>query len=94
MDLSYGARESGLRYWLGNLADLNLETVLMAIPEIFLPFARPHTHKRNILPVLFHDIGAILAVFAIVPVMIVAAVPIVITLFPMMLLSRHDDRRN
>ena len=40
--------------------------------------------RENIRPVLLHQVGAALTIFAVVPIMIVAAVPIVIALFAMM----------
>jgi hypothetical protein len=64
----------------------------MAVSEVFLPFARSHAHKRNILPVLFDNIRSILTIFVTVPVMIIVAAPIVIALFPtVMFVCAHDD---
>src|ERR1022692_4021809 len=76
----------GLPKWLPNL---NLESVFMAIPEVFLPPTNIHFHKRNIRPVLLHQVRTVLTIFAVVPIMIVAVVPIAIALFTKMVVSHH-----
>jgi hypothetical protein len=68
--------------------------MFVPVPEIFLPMPNTHPHKWNIHPVLFHQVRAIATVFLGVPIVIVAAVPIVIAPFTMMVISHHRYWRN
>jgi len=83
--------QSGLPKWLPNI---NPQPVFMAVPEIFLPPANVLFHKRNIRPVLLHQVRAVLTIFAVVPIVIVAVDPIVIAPFTMMVVSHHRHGRN
>jgi hypothetical protein len=66
----------------GWLSDLNLEEdvirVLMAPPEVAVLLATVHSVENNIVPVLLLYVDSIGAIFVVVPLMIIAAVSIVV----------------
>jgi predicted branched-subunit amino acid permease len=70
-----------------DLPNLNSEPVFVAIPEVFLPMLNIHAHKRNVHPVLLHQVSAVLTIFVIVPVVIVAMLTIVIASVTVMVVS-------
>jgi hypothetical protein len=61
------------------LVNVNVEPVFMAVREVFLPPTNLHSHKRNIYPVLFHKVRAVLTIFAVVPTISGDVKPAVIT---------------
>jgi hypothetical protein len=71
------------------LPDLNLEPVFMAVPEVFPPLGISRLRKHNIPAVPLHQVLAVFTIFSVVPRMIVAAVPIVITPFTMVIVVSH-----
>jgi hypothetical protein len=73
------------------LSNPNREPVLMVVLEVLLPMAI--LHKRNVNAVLFHQVRAVLAFFAVIPIMIVAVRLIIIALFTMVVVSQRRHRR-
>jgi hypothetical protein len=71
------------------LPNLNLEPVFVPVSEVLPPMPNAHAHKRNVHPVLFHQVCPILAIFIVIPIMIVVMVPIVIAPFTMVVISHH-----
>jgi hypothetical protein len=65
--------------------------VFVAVPEIFLPTANIHAHKRNIRPVLLHQVGAVLTVLIAGPIVIVVVLPIIVASFAVMVVSHCRD---
>jgi len=72
-----------------SLPNLNLEPVFVPVPEVFLPMANTHPHKRNIRVVPFHQVRPVMLIFVGGPIMIVATIPIVITPLTVMVVSHH-----
>jgi hypothetical protein len=72
----------------------NFEPVFVAVPEVFLPLVNSNPYKRNIHPVLLHQVRTVLTIFVAVPIMIIVMVPIVIALFTVVIVSHHRNWSN
>ena len=74
------------RDWLAKpLAEFNLEAVLVTVTKVFLALAYFHLDEGNVSAVTLHQIGTVIAIFVAVPIMIIAAVAIVIANFAAMI---------
>jgi hypothetical protein len=71
------------------LPNLNLEAVFMAPPEVLPPLGSPRPRKHHIPAMPLYQVLAVFTIFSVVPRMIVAAVPIVITPFTMVIVVSH-----
>jgi hypothetical protein len=75
-----------------DLSNLDVESVFAAVPEVFLPTANVHADKRNIHPVLLHQVRAVLTVFIAGPIVIIVVLPIIIAPFTLVVVGNRRDR--
>jgi hypothetical protein len=59
----------------------------MAVLKIFPLLGNSYLRKRNINPVLFHQVPAVLTIFVGVPIVIVFTIPVVIALLTAMVVA-------